>query len=131
MQTYNKQRNQRDGGDGGRRAEGAAWGAWLAPDLRDARGAILRRAFALGDARALRALKNCGGRSRDCAERLSSLWAERRSKQTIEATDLGGAHWRARSGKTGGHLTPSGTVSQLDLYTPYGTCRWRRSTLPM
>ncbi|KAJ1160360.1 hypothetical protein NDU88_000862 [Pleurodeles waltl] len=69
------QRNQRDGGDGGRRAEGAARGAWLAPDLRDARGAIFRCAFALGDARALRALKNCGGRSRDCAERLSSLWA--------------------------------------------------------
>ncbi|KAJ1156135.1 hypothetical protein NDU88_008859 [Pleurodeles waltl] len=70
-----QQRNQRDGGDGGRRVEGAAWGAWLAPDLRDARGAIIRRAFALGDALALRALKNFGGRSRDCAERRSSLWA--------------------------------------------------------
>ncbi|KAJ1191938.1 hypothetical protein NDU88_001251 [Pleurodeles waltl] len=68
-------RNQRDGDGSGRRAEGVAWGAWLAPDPRDARGALYRRAIALGDARALWDLKNCGGRSRDRAERRNSLWA--------------------------------------------------------
>ncbi|KAJ1184827.1 hypothetical protein NDU88_001624 [Pleurodeles waltl] len=51
-------RNQRDGGGSGRRAEGAARDAWLAPDPGDARGALLRRTIALGDARALLALKN-------------------------------------------------------------------------
>ncbi|KAJ1090127.1 hypothetical protein NDU88_003264 [Pleurodeles waltl] len=68
-------RNQRDGGSSRRRAEGVAWGAWLAPDPRDARGALYRCAIALGDARALWDLKNCGGLSRDRAERRNSLWA--------------------------------------------------------
>ncbi|KAJ1177167.1 hypothetical protein NDU88_002429 [Pleurodeles waltl] len=53
---------------------------------------------------------------------------EPRSSGTAELPTGGGTYWRVRSGKTGGRLTASSNVSQLDLYTPHGTCRGRRST---